>query len=132
MLSLLRLTYVLTTGNLVLAFSLVTEKQHHDTSTLRTLYRFNVFDAVPLDGEISYADVAKKAGLDEDRIRRVMQYAMTNGFFDEPKPGYVKHSASSAAIARDEKLRAMVGHNCEEVYPAVCIITVKKPFEIRC
>lgn len=119
MLSLHRLTYVLTTGSLVLAFSLVIEQQHHDTSTLRTLYRFNVFEIVPLDGEIAYADVAKKVGLDEDRIRRVMQYAMTNGFFNEPKPGYVKHSASSAAIARDEKLRAMVGHNCEEVYPAV-------------
>ena len=101
------------------ASSLNIEQQHHDTSTLRTLYRFNVFDAIPLDGEITYADVAKKVGLDEDRTRRVMQYAMRNGFFNESKPGYVVHSASSAALARDEKLRAMVGHNCEEVYPAV-------------
>ena len=101
------------------ASSLIIEQQHHDSSTLRTLYRFDVFDAVPLDREIAYADVAEKIGLDEDRIRRVMQYAMTNGFFNESKPGHVVHSASSAAVARDEKLRAMVGHNCEEVYPAV-------------
>ena len=107
------------TGVFVLAFLLVIDQQHHDTSTLRTLYRFNVFDAVPLEGEIRYADVAKKVGLDEDRIRRITQYAITNGFFNEPKPGYVVHSASSAAVARDEKLRATIGHHCEEVYPAV-------------
>lgn len=119
MLFLRQLTYVLVPSGLVLDISLIIEQQHHDTGTLRTLYRFNAFEAVPLDGEIAYADVAKKIGLDEDRTRRVMQYAMTNGFFNETTPGYVVHSASSAAVARDERLRAMIGHNCEEVYPAV-------------
>ena len=54
---------------------------------MRTLYRFNVFDAVSLDGEIAYADVAEKIGLDTDRTKRIMQYAMTNGIFKEIKPG---------------------------------------------
>ena len=111
--------HVLATECLLPAFSLNIEQQYHDTSTLRTFYRFNVFDAVPLDREITYAEVAKKVSLDEDRITRVMQYAMTNGFFNETKRGCVVHSASSAAVVRDEKLRAMVGRNCEKVYPAV-------------
>lgn len=111
--------YVLVIGDLLLTFSLIIEQQHHDTSTLRTLYRFKAFEAVPIDREIAYADVAKKIGLDEDRTRRVMQHAMTTGFFHETKPGYVVHSASSAAVARDERLRALIGHHCEESYSAV-------------
>ena len=118
-----RLAYVLVTAGSLLAFSLIIEQQHHDTSTLRTLYRFKAFKAVPLDHEIAYADVAKKIGLDEDRTRRVLQHAMTAGFFHETKPGYVVHSASSAAVARDERLRAMIGHFCEESYEAVIAIT---------
>ena len=47
-----------------------------------------------------------------------MQYAMTNGFFAETKDGHVIHSAQSAAIARDEKLKAVIGHHVEDVYPA--------------
>ena len=86
---------------------------------MRTLYRSNVFGAVPLDGEIAYADVAEKFGLDADRTKRIMQYAMTNSIFKEIKPGYVAHSAGSAAVARDERLRAMIWHNCEDVFPAV-------------
>ena len=31
---------------------------------MRRLYPFNVFDAIPLDGEIAYADVAEKIGPD--------------------------------------------------------------------
>ena len=58
-------------------------------------------------------------GLDEDRTRRVMQYTMTNGIFKETKPGYVAHTSNSAIVAKDEKVRAMLGHNCEDVYPAV-------------
>ena len=86
------------------------------------LYRFNAFKAVPLDHEIAYVDVAKKIGLDEDRTTRVIHHAMTAGFVHETKPGYVVHSASSAAVARDERLRAMIGHFCEESNEAVIAI----------
>ncbi|CAD6592867.1 MAG: hypothetical protein ASARMPREDX12_006536 [Alectoria sarmentosa] len=91
---------------------------HHDSASTRTLYRFDVFSAVPLEGEIAYAEIAKTVGLDESRTRRIMQYAMTNGFFAETKDGHVIHSAQSAAIARDEKLKAVIGHHVEDVYPA--------------
>lgn len=73
---------------------------------MRTLYRFNVFDAVPLDGEMAYADVAEKIGFDTDRAKCIMQYAMTNSIFKEIRPGYVAHSAGSAAVARDERFGA--------------------------
>lgn len=40
---------------------------------MRTLYPFNVFDAILLDGEIAYADVAEKIGPDMDRTKGTMQ-----------------------------------------------------------
>lgn len=44
---------------------------------------------------------------------------MTNSIFKEIKSAYIAHSAGSAAVARDERLRAMIGHNCDDVFPAV-------------
>ena len=94
---------------------------------MRTLYRFHVFAAVPLGGEITYAQIAETVGLDESRTKRVMQHAMTNGFFAQTKGGRVVHSAESAAIARDEKLKALIGHYVEDVYPAVWPKTSSDP-----
>lgn len=48
-----------------------------------------------------------------------MQYAMTNGFFAQTKGGQVVHSAQPAAVARDEKWNAIIGHHVEDVFAAV-------------
>lgn len=66
--------------------------QHHETASIRTLYGFNVFAAVPLDGELTYAEIAKTVGVDESRMRRIMQYAMTNVFFAQTEDGHVIHN----------------------------------------
>ena len=97
--------------------------QHHDTSALRTIYRFKLAEAVPLDDDISYSEVTSKVGLDEDRTRRIMQFVIPNGVFKQTQPGRVAHTGMSYALATDENLKTMVGHDTEDVYPSAAAYT---------
>ncbi|KAI1738211.1 S-adenosyl-L-methionine-dependent methyltransferase [Xylaria scruposa] len=81
----------------LLAFSLF------DSISVGTLLEFNILELVPLEGTISLSELAAKAGLLEDKLTRIVRYAITIFVFHEPKPGYIAHTVISAAIARDPK-----------------------------
>ncbi|KAI4113180.1 MAG: hypothetical protein LQ345_005784 [Seirophora villosa] len=89
-----------------------------DWLTLAVLAHWDVFSAVPLDGEISYADLALKVGLAEERLRRFIRQAMTNHIFTESRPGFVAHTATSAVPARIPSFRWYIEHNAEDGGPA--------------
>ncbi|KAL9116310.1 MAG: hypothetical protein Q9187_007166 [Circinaria calcarea] len=91
---------------------------HHDCAALRSLYRFNIAQAVPLEGEISFQEVSEKVGLDEERTKRIIQYSMTNGIFKPTRSGYFAHTGMSKAIFSNKYVHAWIGHNLEDVYPA--------------
>jgi 6-hydroxytryprostatin B O-methyltransferase len=59
---------------------------------------FKIFDLVPLEGSISYSELAAKAGVSELRLKALARMAMTNHVFAEPTPGFLAHSATSAAL----------------------------------
>ncbi|KAI5460865.1 O-methyltransferase [Mariannaea sp. PMI_226] len=90
----------------------------HDLSTLHFIEHFKVAQAVPLDGEISFTELAKKITVDEDRTRRILRYAMTNQIFIENREGYVSHTPTSALLVTDETIHSWVSHNMAEVFPS--------------
>ncbi|KAL5041838.1 hypothetical protein BDW71DRAFT_157729 [Aspergillus fruticulosus] len=92
--------------------------RYHDMSSLRWIYHFKIAPAIPLDGAISYADVAAKTGVDEDHLKRMVRHAMTNRLFTEPEPGMVAHTASSALLVTSQALNDWVGYTTEETFPA--------------
>jgi 6-hydroxytryprostatin B O-methyltransferase len=57
---------------------------------------------VPLEGEISYADLAGLIGASETRLKSVVRMAMTTGLFLEQTPQHVAHSATSALFSTNE------------------------------
>jgi hypothetical protein len=73
---------------------------------------------VPVDGDISYAELASAVGVDETNIRRVVRHAMTNRIFRESRDGYVAHTAVSRVLRDDEQMIGWVGVNCSEFVPA--------------
>lgn len=73
---------------------------------------------MPLDGDISYTELASAVGVDETNIRRVVRHAMTNRLFREPRDGYVAHTAASRVLRDDEQMIGWVGVNCSEFFPA--------------
>lgn len=74
---------------------------------------------MPLDGEASYADIAAKVNLPEDRVRRFIRQAMTNHIFTEPRPGFVAHTASSAAPVRIPAIKPLMDFYSGESCPAL-------------
>ena len=85
---------------------------------LTALAHFDVFAAVPLDGEISYSDLAAKVGVSTNHIRRIIRQAMTNNIFTESRPGYVIHTATSAVPVKHPNIKAWIGHNGDDVASA--------------
>ncbi|OCL03487.1 S-adenosyl-L-methionine-dependent methyltransferase [Glonium stellatum] len=92
--------------------------RYHDLSSLRWIYHFKIAEAIPLNSEVSFAEVASKAGVDESQVRRVLRHAMTNNLFCEPKVGYVAHTAESSILVRDKGLHSWVGYTTEESFPS--------------
>ncbi|KAI0155216.1 S-adenosyl-L-methionine-dependent methyltransferase [Xylariaceae sp. FL1272] len=81
-----------------------------DAACLNILNHFNFWTAVPLDGSASFEEIAKSVSLPKDVVERVLQHGFTLRLFDqvESDPSQVKHTARSAALAKQSGLRALV------------------------
>ncbi|GLB11184.1 hypothetical protein AtubIFM57258_007604 [Aspergillus tubingensis] len=84
---------------------------------------FNFWDAVPLNGSASYADIAKSTNLPEQIVRRILRLAFTIFVFAEEAPGSdrVVHTAASAHIVRSPFVKSYLEHNMEDVRPAATV-----------
>ncbi|KAI1826626.1 O-methyltransferase [Xylaria intraflava] len=76
---------------------------YHYMEILRWMSHFKIFELVPLEGEISYSELAEKAGVSELRLKALARMGMTNHLFAEPTPGFMAHSATSAALVTNTK-----------------------------
>ncbi|KAJ9299733.1 hypothetical protein DTO271G3_2617 [Paecilomyces variotii] len=83
----------------------------YNGSALQAISRYNIATHVPIDGsEISYPDLASAAGIDVDDLKQVVRFAIVfHRLFQEPRKGYVTHSAGSRKIAEDPIVQAGVG-----------------------
>lgn len=47
---------------------------------------------------MSFSDIAKKTGVDESIVKRLLRSAMCRRVFQEPEPGQVAHTKASKAM----------------------------------
>ncbi|KAI0534671.1 O-methyltransferase [Xylaria digitata] len=103
----------------------------YDLGALQIALDFDFFGMVPIDGGISLEDLAQKAGLDQDRVGRVVHQLMTYRIFDELEPSVISHSSTSLVMREDEDLRSVVHYSVDEMLKAAadCNISLKaNPF----
>jgi hypothetical protein len=74
--------------------------------------RWGLAQLVPLDGEISYEDLAQKTGVSESILRRTLRHAMTSRLFCE-RDGKVAHSPTSSLLVENLNLAAFVDLHTE-------------------
>ncbi|KAL4902137.1 hypothetical protein BDW74DRAFT_186935 [Aspergillus multicolor] len=87
--------------------------------SLQTIYKYNIPEAVPANGEISFADLANKTGLREYDVRRILRHAMVfHRVFQEPRVGFVAHTAASRRLRDDADTMAGLGYFHEELWPS--------------
>ncbi|KAJ5196749.1 hypothetical protein N7449_007228 [Penicillium cf. viridicatum] len=89
-----------------------------DLAVQRVIYHFKIHEAVPLQGSISYGELAQNVGLPERQVERFMRQSTLNGIFAEPKLGYIAHSAASAVLLRNKPMHDWYGHCLEELFLA--------------
>ncbi|MCJ1334552.1 hypothetical protein MMC10_011264 [Thelotrema lepadinum] len=90
-----------------------------DLLSLRVLHHYKIAHAVPLDGEVSYEEIAQKTGLREDLLFCYLRMGMSNHISDEnPKTGHVRHTAASRLLVTSTGFADAVGLETEEFVSA--------------
>lgn len=85
---------------------------------MHALYKFRLPSLVPIDGDISYQELARSVGVEEDTIRRIARYAITKHMFQEVDGQRLAHSATSRMLAQSPMMMEWIGMVCEEMWPA--------------
>lgn len=84
--------------------------------SLQAMHEFKVAEAVPLEGSISYQELADKVDVPMLNLRRLVRHAMTNHIFHEPVKGFVAHTRTSRLLIEDEPLRNWVGFMTNDIW----------------
>ena len=91
-----------------------------NASSLEAIYRWNIPSKVPLNGsEISFTALAKECDMYEPNLRRILRYAILyHRVFQEPRAGFVTHSAASLLLAKDPAMFDALGLMFDESWQA--------------
>ena len=89
-----------------------------DAASLRCLVHLNIAEHVPLQGSIGFSNLATRVDTDEERLTRILRYAMTNHWFLEPEQGKVLHSAMSSLLVKNKAVLAQVSYQSQVGVPS--------------
>ncbi|CAK3814349.1 O-methyltransferase [Lecanosticta acicola] len=86
-------------------------------ASLNAIYKFDIATKVPLDGQISYEELAPKVGIKRTDLQRIVRFAVVHHHvFQEKTVGMVSHSAASRYLAESDIARAGLGFMFDECY----------------
>ncbi|KAH8897901.1 S-adenosyl-L-methionine-dependent methyltransferase [Thozetella sp. PMI_491] len=88
----------------------------HDLSVLNMLYRFNILTHIPLDGALSFKELAERTDLSLSAVRRILRHAELMHFLRETAPGSSRfeHTSFSAHIVKTPGGLDWLGHNADQ------------------
>jgi hypothetical protein len=95
----------------------LTYSQHTNMICLQAISRFKIADMVPAGGQVPFSDIAKRTGLNEGIVRRLLRYAITMRVFREPQPGLLAHTQASKALTTPS-VNYWLSCGSEEMWPA--------------
>ncbi|KAF4962502.1 hypothetical protein FSARC_9425 [Fusarium sarcochroum] len=104
----------------------------YDLAAWQVALHFEFFRHVPLGGMINLSQLALKAGMDQDRCRRVVKHLTTQHVFNEIELDIFEHTAASALIAKDLGMEALLLGQVDEIFKAASASATwvqKAPFE---
>lgn len=87
-------------------------------SCISWLCQHDIFHLVPLNGSVSYGDLAAAAKVPEQRLKSIIGMVMTNALFRQGPDGQsISHSAASALLARDGDMHTWASYMCNRSAP---------------
>ncbi|EXJ91409.1 hypothetical protein A1O1_04521 [Capronia coronata CBS 617.96] len=90
----------------------------NDLANLHFIYHFRIPQCVPLQGGVSYEELAVTTGLDTVLLRRMIRHSIINRVLAESSQGHVKHSAASRILHEETGSMDAIGFWLEELFPA--------------
>ncbi|KAI1302030.1 putative O-methyltransferase [Xylaria venustula] len=93
---------------------------HHHSQLLylKLISRFDIAKKVPINGEITYKDLAASVNVEEGALSRILRLGIAHRIFREPRPGVIAHSAASRQIADDPAMADWVSSCVEDMWPS--------------
>ncbi|KAH9909710.1 putative O-methyltransferase [Xylariomycetidae sp. FL2044] len=89
----------------------------YNATSLQIISRHDIARKVPLEGTVSFAELAQATDLRTSDIKRILRFAMSfHRLFVEPREGFVAHSAGSRKLATDDIVRAGLAQTFDEFY----------------
>ena len=95
---------------------LLTCAQHQLAVCLRWLCKFGIFSIVPVQGSISYSNVAILVSVNEAELKSVCRMAITSGLFTEPETNRIAHTATSSLLATNADFAGWATCVTDEIY----------------
>jgi hypothetical protein len=87
--------------------------------SVKIILRFNLDLSFPVGSSTTFSAISEYSGLSVMNVRRVVRHAIYNHcFFEEKQPGIITHSALTATLAKDDKLRNALIVQLDEFWPA--------------
>ncbi|MCJ1261072.1 hypothetical protein MMC22_000936 [Lobaria immixta] len=81
-------------------------KQHNSLISLQAIYRFGLATSLPAGSkETSFAEIASMSGVEEQMVRRILRHAAAQHIFQEPRNGFIAHTAASQVLAVNSEMR---------------------------
>lgn len=73
---------------------------------------------MPIDGEISYSDLSRATGVEENALTRILRYGILWRIFQEKRPGFISHSTISFALVSEKDIgRSLNGMMKQDIGP---------------
>lgn len=91
-----------------------------NATSLEAIYRYDIPSKVPLDDMgISFKDLAERCEMYEPNLRRILRYAIVyHRVFQEPRAGFVTHTAASRLLVKDPAVFDTLGMMFDESWQA--------------
>ncbi|KAI0376103.1 putative O-methyltransferase [Hypomontagnella monticulosa] len=90
---------------------------NYNGTSLQVISRHDIARKVPMEGTISFTELAEATDLHVNDLKRIIRFAISfHRLFVEPQEGFVAHSAGSKKLASDDIVRAGLGQTFDEFY----------------
>lgn len=97
--------------------------QATNAAAISVIDGFNIAERVPLDGQVSYEELATAVGIPRSDLKSVVRLAMTDFIFHESSPGFVAHTAASKVLVENPLARSLIKIGAAEFTPALNKVT---------
>ncbi|KOC09718.1 O-methyltransferase [Aspergillus flavus AF70] len=86
--------------------------------SLQYIYRYKIAPQVPIEGTITFEELAQATNLNIKDLTRFLRVAISRHVFDEPEKGIIGHTAASRLLINNPMVEAWLLNIAEEYWPA--------------